>query len=92
MDNEGEHFPQTMFDAVRDELTRRFGGVTAYGRAPAQGTFTSQPGTVVSDDIVVFEVMVESLDRGFWTGYRDELTRAFSQDELVVRALAMERL
>jgi hypothetical protein len=91
-DNAGNPFPRALFEDVQRALTARFGGVTAYARAPAEGTFASGSEGVVVDDIVVVEVMVQSIDRAFWTQYVHQLAEAFAQDDLVVRALAMERL
>ena len=39
--NDGGRFPQAHFAEVRTRLTTRFGGVTAYSRAPAEGTWVS---------------------------------------------------
>ncbi len=78
--------------AVGRELTERFGGVTAYARAPAKGEWKPAPGETVRDDIVVYEVMVDELDRAWWAAYRGELERRFQQEELVVRAHPIERL
>ncbi|HET6334530.1 MAG TPA: hypothetical protein VFG30_15010 [Polyangiales bacterium] len=91
-DNAGKPFANVLFGAVRAELTKRFGGLTAYQRAPAEGLYDDARGHVVRDDVVIFEVMCEELDERYWASYRAELTTAFSQDELVVRALAMQRL
>ena len=44
------------------------------------------------DDIVVVEVMVQSLDRAFWADYRRELERLFHQDEIIIRAQTYEAL
>ena len=44
------------------------------------------------DEVVIVDVMVETLDRDWWRGYAHELARAFRQQEVVVRALPMERL
>ena len=74
------------------ELTERFGGVTAYARAPAKGEWKPASGETVQDDIVVYEVMVERLDRAWWRGYRENLEQRLGEEELVVRALPMERL
>jgi hypothetical protein len=38
------------------------------------------------------EVMVQSLDRGWWAAYRRTLEERFGQRELIVRALELERL
>jgi hypothetical protein len=88
---DGERLPQDLFGAVRRELVDRFGGLTAYSRAPAKGLWEDDGG-VAHDDIVVYEVMVEELDRPWWASYRQELTRRFRQQELVVRSQPMERL
>jgi hypothetical protein len=38
------------------------------------------------------EVMVEGLDRQWWSSYRSALEARFGQRELVVRAFPLERL
>ena len=79
--------------AISRELTERFGGVTAYARAPAKGEWKPGPGEApVRDDIVVYEVMVEDLDRAWWARYRVQLEQRFAQDEIVIRAHLIERL
>ena len=90
-DNDGRRFPSSHFAALREELTERFGGLTSYSRAPAEGLWEDGSGTQ-RDDIVVYEVMTDTLDREWWADLRDQLTRRFAQDELVVRALRIERL
>jgi serine/threonine-protein kinase len=42
--------------------------------------------------IVVYEVMTEPLDRGWWAEYRRTLEGCLEQDELVVRSQEVERL
>jgi hypothetical protein len=84
-DNAGAPLPRALFDRVRGELSGRFGGLTAFTRAPAEGHWRDQ-GEIKRDDIVVFEVMTESLDEAFWAAYRRELERAFQQEEIVIRA------
>ena len=95
-DNQGSAFSRSHFDRVRDELVERFGGVTAFLRSPAEGVWKDNPGAsasdAVRDEIVIFEVMAEQLDRSWWRNYRETLTARFAQDELVVRASAIERL
>jgi hypothetical protein len=91
-DNDGHPFPGAHFDAVRDELTARFGGLTAYTRAPAVGLWGEGGGAPARDDIVVYEVMVEALDRGWWSELRGRLERRFAQEAIVIRAHAVERL
>ena len=90
-DNAGQPFPRAAFAAVRAELTAAFGGVTAYTRAPASGLW-DEGSEVVGDDIVIFEVMVDELDAVWWRAYRARLEERFRQDEIVLRALPMERI
>jgi hypothetical protein len=91
-DDDGQRFPKAAFDAVRDELAERHGGVTAFVRAPAIGVWEDTDGHVERDDVVLFEVMVEPLDREQWSSLARELARRFRQDEVLVRALPIERL
>ena len=44
-------------------------------------------GETQRDDIVIFEVMTDTLDRGWWTAFRKHLEERFRQDTLIVRAL-----
>ena len=91
-DNEGRAFGRDAFARVREELTDRFGGVTAHLRSPAEGAWRDPGGGVDRDDVVILEVMAEALDRAWWAEYRAGLEARFRQDEVVVRATAMERL
>jgi hypothetical protein len=91
-DDAGKPFPAELHARVRDELVEHFGGVTAFTRGPAEGLWKEKGGEPESDDIVIFEVMADWLDRGWWRHYRTELERRFSQDEIVVRAREIELL
>lgn len=90
-DNDGEHFPPESYRRLRAELSERFGGLTAFTRAPAEGLWTDG-GETSHDEIVIFEVMTETLDRAFWRSYRAELEARFRQDVIVIRAQAIEQL
>jgi hypothetical protein len=92
-DPTGIAFPQPMFRTVRGELMERFGGLTAYTRAPAKGLWKEDDqAPVAKDDIVVYEVMADALDRGWWSRYRQDLEGRFQQDALVIRAQEIELL
>jgi hypothetical protein len=91
-DNEGARFPAAHYEKVAQELTDRFGGLTAYSRAPAAGLWEEKPGRTKRDDIVVYEVMTEELDAQWWKQYRRTLEERFAQDELIVRALQARAL
>ncbi|MBO9715962.1 MAG: hypothetical protein J7507_03940 [Pseudoxanthomonas sp.] len=91
-DNDGNAFAKARFDAVRSELTERFGGVTAFIRSPAIGAWQDEAGAVQRDEVVLVEVMAEQLDHRWWATYRQDLQQRFQQDEVLVRASAIERL
>ena len=91
-DNAGTAFAKADFDAVRAELTERFGGVTAFIRAPAAGAWEDDRGRVQCDELLLFEVMADTVDRAWWTAYREELQRRFRQEEVLARATPAERL
>ena len=84
--NDGQPFGDDVFAATRAELTERFGGLTAHLRAPARGLWKAGDGDLSRDDIVILEVMAESLDVGWWRTYRATLEARFQQDVVVVRA------
>ena len=90
-DNEGRRFPSERFEALRRELTERFGGATVFSRSPAEGFWQGGEGTS-RDDIVIFEAMSETLDEGWWRERRRALEREFRQETVVVRAQEMTLL
>ena len=92
-DNHGQPLPRELFAKVAAELTATFGGLTAHTRAPAQGLW--QPGDdqpTTRDDIVIYEVMVESIDRTWWRNFRRQLEQDFRQEHVVIRAQPIEML
>jgi hypothetical protein len=58
IDRGGRPFGTDKYAAVREHLTKRFGGLTAFSRSPAQGT-TSDGGKTAHDEIILFEVMTD---------------------------------
>lgn len=91
-DNQGKPFAQHEFLRVRDELSERFGGITTYMRSPARGVWKEAGETTVHDDIVIYEVMTDELDREWWKGCREQLTLAFRQALLIVRVSEIQLL
>ena len=91
-DNDGVRIDPAAFRSVRDTLAHRFGGVTAYTRAPATGLWKKDSGEIDHDEVVAVEVMVDALDPVWWRSYAAELARAFRQETVVVRAIAIEML
>jgi hypothetical protein len=90
-DNEGRPFHSDKFSAVRERLTDRFGGLTAFTRSPAQGT-TREGDKTVRDEIIVFEVLTETLEKSWWISYRRQLETDFQQDRIILRASAVTLL
>ncbi|HJR05972.1 MAG TPA: hypothetical protein VJ842_01650 [Pyrinomonadaceae bacterium] len=90
-DNEGEAFDRKVYDRVRDELTEKFSGVTAFRSSPAEGVW-EEGGEVSRDAIIVYEVMAEELEREWWTNYRAELEARFRQEKMIARAILIEQL
>lgn len=84
--------PEPLFAAVRRTLTDRFGGVTAYDRAPASGLWKRPDGDVDGDQVVMVEVEAADLDRDWWASFRRQLERDFGQNQILVRAVPIESL
>ena len=82
---------RALYGSLRKALIEKFGGVTSFTRAPAEGLWENGEG-VEKDDIVVLEVMAEELDRDWWRHFRQKLERKLQEKELVVRCHKIERL
>jgi hypothetical protein len=91
-DSDGNRFSQSEYDKVEHELTEKFGGVTAYPRAPASGVWKTGQSGKQEDELIIYEVMAKDLDGQWWTNYREKLEKQFRQKELVLRAHAIDRL
>ncbi|HXR01559.1 MAG TPA: hypothetical protein VN798_14305, partial [Pseudomonas sp.] len=81
----GQAQPGELFVTVRHELVARFGGMTAFTRTPAQGVWEASERNKRQDDLIIYEVMVEQVERSWWQTYKQMLERRFAQDELVIR-------
>jgi hypothetical protein len=91
-DNEGQLLSAALHHMVREELTERFGGLTAYTRAPAEGLWKENAAETARDDIVVYEVMTPTLDALWWSSYRKDLEDRFRQQQVIIRAQAIRLL
>ena len=91
-DESGNAFPRAYYDTLARDLTERFGGVTAHTRAPAAGLWEEPSGEKVRDDVVIYEVMADTLDERWWSETRKRLEAQFEQQELVIRAHEIKRL
>jgi hypothetical protein len=86
-DNSGRPFDGEDFDRVKEELAGRFEGVTAYLQAPAEGLWR-EGGQSGNDDILIFEVMTETMDLQEWRNRRAEFERRFRQDKVIIRYMS----
>ena len=93
VDQEGARIAEAQFESMRSALTERFGGVTAFVHSPALGTWKgASDANVQQDEVILVEVIVDQLDRSWWSNYRSQLEELFNQDEILMRALEIERL
>ena len=83
---------QAALAATRRELTERYGGVTAYVRAPARGAWVSPEGTEEHDDMIMVEVVTDAFDRTEWRTYARQLAVRFGEQEIHLRAIPAEIL
>jgi hypothetical protein len=90
-DNNGRRFPKSRLDRAKALLANVFGGITVYKRSPAEG-LSEEAGSMVHDEIVIFEVMTAKVDKRWWKQYRIGLEKEFRQDRIVVRASSITLL
>jgi hypothetical protein len=88
---DGESVPGSIFDVLKEELSEKFGGVTAYAHSPAEGLWSDGSHTE-RDTIVIFEVMTKKLDRDWWEDFRKRMELLFRQEEIIVRAIHATRI
>jgi hypothetical protein len=90
--NDGQPVPRELLEEVNYELTDKFGGVTVYSRAPAEGIWRDDSARKVRDELLLFEVMAPDVDRTWWQSYRKRLEERFEQQEILIRSFAVEQL
>ena len=83
--------PEEILTALHHTLVERFGGLTAYTRAPAKGSWLAN-GKEERDDILILEVMADEIDREWWKQLRKTLEADLQQEEIVIRSQFIERL
>ena len=85
LDNKERAFSKAHYAHIRETLTKKFGGLTAYNRTPAEGLWKDEHNTAHPDEMVIFEVMANELDGPWWQAYKQQLKYTFSQDEIIIR-------
>ncbi|ETZ24184.1 inorganic diphosphatase [Pedobacter sp. V48] len=89
-DGNGEVFPEKLYAELREELTAKFGGLTAYSRNPVKGFWKPAGNHAEKDVLLVFEVMCEKVETEFWDELKARLLKTFKQDSLIIRCSKIE--
>lgn len=90
--SDGHALDRSAFERLKTELASRFGGVTAFLQAPAEGVWESPQSGTVEDRVVLFQVMVDDVDVQWWRSCRQELERELGQEEILVRSFYMTKV
>ncbi len=56
-----------------------------------KGLWKEEQRTAYKDDLVIYEVMSDQLDRRWWNIFRGELESRFHQKEILIRVLPVEK-
>lgn len=92
-DNDGGPIDKASFAITRDEFSSKFGGVTVHSRAPVKGVWKeAEDHKICHDDLIIFEVMSDDLNRNWWHGHKRTLETRFRQEAVLIRAQVVERL
>jgi hypothetical protein len=91
-DNVGKSFPPDEYKHIQLLLTEKFNGVTVYQRAPAKGLWKEDETSIVRDDLVIYEVVAETLEQSFWTALKDRLLKQFRQEAIMIRCAEIQLL
>jgi hypothetical protein len=87
--NDGTPQPVELFRHAREQLAEQFGGVTAFTRNPAKGIELLEGNERSEDDVIVYEVMVEAVNRLWWQRYKRDLEARFQQEDILIRVTAV---
>lgn len=85
-------FPRDAYEVVERELIAQFKGFTAYPRSPARGLWEKSAADVQHDELIIYEVMAETLDTPWWKDYRVALEMRFEQAQILIRAQQIQIL
>jgi inorganic pyrophosphatase len=88
-DHNGHPFPEKIYTGIKNQLSKKFGGLTAYVRSPAEGIWKKEAREMVKEDMINYEVMTNDIDLVFWKDYQQFLKDQFKQEELLIRYIDM---
>jgi len=91
-DNNKQPFDKNLYNEIQDQIKEKFGGVTLYRHAPAQGLWEDENGNTNYDELITAEVMTEDLNQEWWQQYKHQLEQIFKQEEILIRVSKFEKL
>lgn len=80
------------FNITRQKLVDRFGGLTNTPSGFSLQGWWQSAGTVVRDDMVVWTVLTQGNENGYFPTYREVLKEHFAQQELFIVKIPAEAL
>jgi hypothetical protein len=90
--NNGRQIEAEKFDLTRRELVDRFDGLTSTPPGfPLQGWWRAA-GTVVRDNIVIWTVLTQGDENGFFRNYKEVLKQRLDQKEILIIKIPAEAL
>jgi hypothetical protein len=90
--NNKQEFDRPLYDDLRTLLKDQFGGVTFYRSAPVEGLWRDENGTTNYDELIIAEVMLVDVNKEWWQQFKQLLKQIFSQEEILIRSIAFEKL
>lgn len=72
----GAAIGENILEGIVGGLADRFGGVAAFTRSPAEGLW-KDGNSIQKDQIIIIEVMLETVDDLWWRDYRSWLEAQF---------------
>lgn len=85
-DNNGNKFAHEIFTDIKEQLTQKYKGVTAFSQTPAEGLWKDKDSADLSKDhVVLYEVMVEEFDREWWSSFTRQLENLLKQEKIMLR-------
>ena len=89
---QGGSIDQAVFDRIKQQLAERFGGVTAFVQAPAEGVWKSPSEETIEDRVAILQVMMKEIDVNWWREFRTTLEQELDQDEILVRSIYVNKI
>lgn len=91
-DEKDKAYPKKHYSRIEETLTKKFGGLTAYTRTPADGFWKDERNAARYDDVVILEVMTDKVEKRWWRKYKEQLEKTFAQTEIIIRLQKMKIL